>query len=152
MTNRTEVPPSTGLNSASSAKASMMPRPNPPSRCCTSGADTSGSEVSITGGGFLFDRASGQYVQQVTLRNTGTVPISKPLKLVLTGLPNGVKLAEADGITKNVAPLGSPYADAGTFSKKILPPGQSVTLTLRFFNYNNQSITYTPKLYTGNKL
>ena len=110
------------------------------------------SKMSFQGGGFLLDRAKGQYVQQVKITNQSALPLPKPLDLILTGLPSGVKLAEADGVTKNVAPLGSPYADAGTFDGSFLPPGQSVTLTLRFFNYNNQSITYTPKLYTGSGL
>jgi Bacterial Ig domain len=110
------------------------------------------SVVSIVGGGFLFDRASGQYVQQVKITNQSALPLPKPLDLILTGLPSGVKLAEAKGVTKNVAPLGSPRVYVSGFDGPFLPPGQSVTLTLRFFNYNNQSITYTPKLYTGNRL
>jgi hypothetical protein len=109
------------------------------------------SEVSIAGGNFLFDRAKAQYVQQVTITNQSTLPLPKPLDLILIGLPSGVKLAEAKGVTKKVAPLGSPRVYV-SFDDPFLSPGESVTLTLRFFNFNNQSITYTPKLYTGSGL
>lgn len=110
------------------------------------------SKISFQGGGFLLDRTTNQYVQQVKITNQSTLPIPKPLDLILTGLPSGVMLAKESGFTKIVTPLDSPYVHAGVFDGTFLLPGQSVSLQLRFINNTKQPITYTPKLYTGNRL
>lgn len=69
------------------------------------------SEVTITGGGFLLDRATGQFVQQVNLKNNSALPFSRPLSFVLAGLPSGVWLVDKSDVTKKLTPLDSPYVD-----------------------------------------
>lgn len=85
------------------------------------------AQVTVTRGGFRFVRATGHYLQPVTLANNGAA-LADPLSLVLDGLA-GATLVGASGITSAAAPSGSPYV---TLPPGGLAAGASVTVTLEF--------------------
>ena len=64
--------------------------------------------LSVTEGGFVQDHHSKYYSQEVRITNNGTSPVSAPLWLVLDNLSTNATLANADGTTEVLAPLGSP--------------------------------------------
>lgn len=110
------------------------------------------ANVAIQASGFRLDRTKGLYVQQLTVTNQSSLPLPVPLELVLTGLPDGVRLSDDDGVTRVVTPLGSPFKSAQFDEQDFLSPGNSFTLTLEFANDDGAAISYTPKVYTGSHL
>jgi hypothetical protein len=107
--------------------------------------------VTVTKGGFRINHATGQWGQTVTLTNNGSA-LTGPLALVLDSLTSGVTLANADGVTSNVTPTGTPYVFAPLDSFSQLGPGQSLTVTLEFNNPRNSAIVYAAQVYTGGLL
>lgn len=108
------------------------------------------SQVQIGKSGFRHDPGTDEYVQEVTFRNVAQLPLQIPLEAVLSGLPTDVVLKEAEGVTRTVVPLGSPYVRVDPPSSgAYLAPGQLARAILRFSNPNAAAITYTLKLYTG---
>ena len=110
------------------------------------------AKVVIDAGGFRLDRASGRYLQSVTIQNTSALPLWFPLNLVVADLPAEVELRSANGLTKIVPPLGLPrtslyYADA--VRKDFFMPGDTLTVILSFVNNTGVPITYTPRVYSG---
>ena len=91
----------------------------------------------------------GAYSQIVTVKNNGTTPLfTTPLSLVLDGLSSNATLLSASGATAYLAPLVSPYQHFALSGP--LPPGNSVSLTLQFFNSSSTAtITYTARLLDG---
>jgi hypothetical protein len=68
--------------------------------------------------------------------------------LVLDGLSSNATLLSASGATTYLAPLVSPYQHFALSGP--LPPGNSVSLTLQFFNSSSTAtITYTARLLDG---
>ena len=61
------------------------------------------------------DAATGKYVADLKIRNTGNTPLSRNLAVLFPDLPSGVTLVGASGIH----PAGSPYLNLST----LLPPG-----------------------------
>ncbi len=99
-------------------------------------------QVSVTRGGFRRDRATGRYLQEVTLTNTGGSPISGPVSLVLDGLSGNASLFGAASVTSTLAPLGSPFLDVDPGGNDILSPGESITVVLEFVNPADTAIDY----------
>src|SRR5205823_3537658 len=64
------------------------------------------SQLAITLGSIR--RRGRRFVQHVTLKNNGAT-LSSPLALALVNLSSGTKLVNASGVTKTVAPLGTPF-------------------------------------------
>ena len=60
--------------------------------------------ISVTSGAVNYNSATGEYVQTVTLKNTGTTAITGPLYLLFGSLPAGVFPANANGISTCAAP------------------------------------------------
>jgi hypothetical protein len=75
--------------------------------------------------------------------NVGTAPLfTTPLSLVLDNLSPNATLQSASGATTYQTPLVSPYQHFALSGP--LPPGNSVSLTLQFFNSSSTApITYT---------
>jgi len=101
-------------------------------------------------GGYGYNRATGRFSQQVTLRNDGVDPMVGPIVLVLDNLTNA-SLVNQTGTTTTRAPLGSPYiivAGAG----ETLGPGATRTVILQFANPTLGPIDYyaRPLVLTGN--
>jgi endoglucanase len=100
------------------------------------------SQVSVTRTGLKLNRATGYFVQTVTLTNTSGSVITGPVALVLDGLTTGTVLENATGVTSSTSPSGHPYITA---SAAALAPGGTVSLTLSF----NQISAYTTRVLAG---
>jgi hypothetical protein len=83
---------------------------------------------------------------QLTLVGRSKQAPSGPLWLVLDGLPSGVRLRGASGVTRAQAPLGSPYV---RLAVPTLKAKRKVVVTLLFDNPTGQAIRYTPRLLEG---
>jgi hypothetical protein len=108
----------------------------------TTVTDVSG-QVSISRGPFLYRRATGTYIQVLTMTNTGGTAISGPISCILTGLANAT-LANASGTTNAVLPAGRPFINVGG-----LAAGASANITLSFTKNGAGSITYTTQVMAG---
>jgi hypothetical protein len=102
--------------------------------------------VTVTRGGFVLDRRTGFFTQQVTVTNNSTVAVAGPVALALDGLSANATLNGALGFTSTAAPAGSPLASVNVGSDNLLTPGESVTVTLQFANPTRAAITYTPRV------
>jgi hypothetical protein len=105
--------------------------------------------ATVTRSGFRYNRATGRFVQWVTVKNGTQASFAAPLSLVLDGLSANATLYLASGTTASLAPLGSPYIDLNLGAGGSLGPGQSVTATLEFTNPSYQGIAYTPRVVAG---
>jgi hypothetical protein len=93
-------------------------------------------------------RMGRRFVQHVTLMNNG-VTLSDPLALVFDGLGRGVRLINASGVTKTVAPLGSPFIFISLGSLNQIASGGSVSTDLTFSARSARAIRYTPRILVG---
>lgn len=100
------------------------------------------SEVTVTGTGLLYSRATKTYTGTVSVKNTGPQAIPGPIQVVFTNLPAGVTLVNASGIAG-----GSPYLTLPSVSN--LAPGQSATASVQFSNPANVAIKYSAVVYSG---
>lgn len=80
----------------------------------------------------------------VHITNNGRTPVSGPLFLVLDNLA-GAMLANAEGSTAVLAPLGSPYVSVQVGGDGILRPHESKSVQLQFQNPGNSAISYTTR-------
>jgi hypothetical protein len=87
-----------------------------------------------------YNRATGKYVGNFVLTNTGSIPLSGPLQLQFDNLTAGITLSNATG-----SHAGAPYitVPAG------LAPDESVTIPLVFDNPARGAIGYDAKIYSG---
>jgi hypothetical protein len=99
------------------------------------------AQVTVTRGGFRYVRATGHYLQPVTLTNAGAA-LADPVSLVLDGLTRAT-LVRASSTTAATAPSGSPYVTVPTGG---LTAGASVTVTLEF---TAQPTGYTIRVLAG---
>ena len=104
--------------------------------------------VSVSRGGFTFDRRAGKFVQQMTLTNDSSSVITGPVYLVLDNLSSNATLAGAGGTTTNTSPTGSPYVVA-VANAATLQPGSSLPVVLQFSNPSRVAITYSERVITG---
>jgi pimeloyl-ACP methyl ester carboxylesterase len=113
-------------------------------------ASDSSAQVSVTRGGFRFNRLTGHFMQMVTLKNTGASPIQGPVSLVLDNLSSNAKLSNQMGVTTCAAPLGSSYIDVNVGSDNVLSANESATVALEFTNSSStQGISYNTRVLTG---
>lgn len=106
------------------------------------------ADLKVNEGGFIADPA-GNYVRQVVhITNNGDKPVIGPIFLALDNLTSGVTLANAEGNTQVLAPLGSPYVTvrAGGFGEDGLRPHQSTTVELQFVDPSAAAIGYTARV------
>jgi hypothetical protein len=102
--------------------------------------------VTVTRSGFVRDRRSGTYAQQITITNNNPGPLTGPFYLALDSLGANATLANGTGTTEVFAPLNSPYlAVAGN----TLAPGASASAVLQFANPSNGAITWTARVLNG---
>jgi hypothetical protein len=99
------------------------------------------NQMSHTASGLGYNRRTKLFGGSITLTNNGTTPLSGELKIVFTGLPAGVVLANASGYTAN----GDPYIliDLAT----PLAPGQSISFSVFFSNPNFVLFSYSLKMF-----
>jgi hypothetical protein len=104
------------------------------------------SQFAITIGSIR--RMGRRFVQHITLKNNGAA-LSDPLAFVLDGLPRSVKLINASGVTRTVAPLGSPFIFISLGSSSQIASGGSVSTDLSFSAKSARAIRYTPRVLVG---
>jgi len=100
------------------------------------------NNVAVKLGGFVRDRRSGLYAQQVTLTNNTAGALAGPFFLVLDGLSPSATLNNASGTSSVYPPTARPYI---TVSGSSLAPGASATVSLQFSNPTNAAISYTAR-------
>jgi hypothetical protein len=100
----------------------------------------------VTRSGFVRDRRTATYAQQITITNGNAIPLTGPFFLVLDVVSANATLVNATWTTAFSAPLGSPYitVPAGT-----LAPGVSVSMVLQFANPTNAAITDNTRVVYG---
>ena len=110
--------------------------------------DALNGPLSVARSGYVRDRRTGHWYQQVTVTNTGTTPLAGSVYVILDGLSSNSTLVNATGVTNN-PPAGSVYVSVpGTAGG--LAPGASATVVLDFTDPSNQGIAYTPRVLHGN--
>lgn len=110
------------------------------------------ANVAITKSGFRRDPDSGLFVQVITVRNTSSLPISKPLLLVISGMPEGVELVNSKGDTKVVEPLFSQYVSIKIQEEDFLSSGATGTAILKFSNNEGVPIAHNLRVFSGRDL
>lgn len=105
--------------------------------------------VTVARSGYVYDRRTQLFVQQVQLTNTGTTPVSGPVWLVLDNLGADANLYNLAGTTANFPPLGSPYVGVNVGNDNILSPGETATVTLDFIDPTRGSINYSARVLAG---
>ncbi len=101
------------------------------------------SDLAVKLGGFVYNRATRQFSQSITITNTGAEPIAGPIELLLLNLKNAT-LANQTGVTQT---QGDPYITV--LSGGLLGVGQSLTITLFFIDPTLAPITETPEFLAG---
>jgi hypothetical protein len=105
------------------------------------------SQVSITRDTPRLDRKTGRYTQTVTVKKAGAGSVPLPISLAVDGLPSGVSLVGATGITVHTTPAGNPYVNLNNGGDGVLSGKESLKVTLTFIG---NTITYTPRALSGN--
>ena len=105
------------------------------------------TEFAIKFSSFLLDPVSGLYIGTVTLANNSGRSIPAPVSLVLN-VPPDVPLFNAEGYTCQVTPIGRPFLSL-PLSEGVLPPGETIQLTLQFINPNNELLLPTAQVLAG---
>ena len=110
--------------------------------------------VSIVMGEIRVDQVTARFVQQVTVTNTSTLPLSQPLWLAISDLPSDVALTNQVGVTRNLGVLGSPLVSLDVRDanqQSFLVPGSSTSTLLEFWNPNSVPIDYTVRVFSAKK-
>jgi pimeloyl-ACP methyl ester carboxylesterase len=106
------------------------------------------SSVRINLGPVTLDKKTGRYAQNAQVKNTGPVPIQGPVSFVIDGLLATVRLSNQEGVTKCVAPLGSPYVRVKKGTDPSLGRGETVTVPLEF-TAPSSAIVFQPRILAG---
>jgi hypothetical protein len=101
------------------------------------------SSVRVTTSAFVYNRLKKTYSGSITIANTGTAPLARPLTIVLTNLTPGVTALNATG---QAAGQGPYYLMPGS---NALEPGQSATVGVEFSNPANARIDFVVKTDSG---
>jgi hypothetical protein len=100
------------------------------------------SSVSVSSGGFTYNKVSKQGTATFTIKNTSSQTISGPVELVLSGLPAGVTAANNAGTFG-----GNPYWTVTTTAS--IAPGASAQVSVTLAYPSGTTITYTDSVYSG---
>jgi len=100
--------------------------------------------VSITVGRASYDRRTGQFSVDVTVKNTSGTAVNSPVWLVIESISNpAVTLAGADGTTAD----GKPYLDlSGLLGDGHLDPAETISKRIYFNNPNRVQFTFKPSV------
>jgi parallel beta-helix repeat protein len=99
------------------------------------------ADLSVTAGGFIYNRTTRQFTQTLTIKNTSGAPIPGPIELELVNLKNAT-LVNSSGTYQ-----GNPYITI--LSSGSLGIGQSITFTLYFSDPTLAQISYTSEFLAG---
>jgi hypothetical protein len=112
----------------------------------TCAADVS-SEVTVSRGGWHYNRAGNNYSETLTLTNTGAHPVG-PVSVVLDSLSSFAGLSSATGTTTCGALTGSPYQNV-SLANNSLSPGQSAIVNIVATNSTPQTIGFNTRVLAG---
>jgi hypothetical protein len=101
------------------------------------------SSVKVITSAFVLNRVTQLYSGTVTVTNTSTSSIDRPLTVVLTNITAGVTAVNAGGSRPG---QGYFYTVSGSGP---LAPGQSASFAVQFTNPSNARISFVPKVYSG---
>ncbi|MEP7162458.1 MAG: hypothetical protein ABI747_01705 [Candidatus Moraniibacteriota bacterium] len=93
----------------------------------------------ITKTGFVLNRATNTFDTTVSIKNTSPFTVSAPVQLSVSGLPNGVTLANAAGTSQ-----GKPYVNVAVPGNNIIPNAIITPIVLKFSN--PARVALAPKL------
>lgn len=96
--------------------------------------------IRYTAYGLTYVRSTGKYAGDFVITNTGSIKLTGPLHLVLSGLTPGVTLINATGTIAG-APSITVAGD--------LEPDGSITIPLLVDNPNKVGVGYAAKIYSG---
>lgn len=104
-------------------------------------------DLSVTEGDFIPEPFSHSVRQTVHITNSGSTPVYAPLFLALDNL-SGATLANSDGNTQVLVPLGSPYVRVPVhgFDGDVLLPHQTVQVSLQFADPGASAISYSARV------
>lgn len=102
----------------------------------------SSSQVTVTASGLAYNRVSRTFNGSVTVKNISGSKLSGPFQILFTGMPGNVALVSPTG---NFS--GAPYLTVPSLTS--LAPSQSVTVSVKFNNPSNSTITFKPVVYPG---
>jgi phosphodiesterase/alkaline phosphatase D-like protein len=105
--------------------------------------------LQVTRGGFVLNRRTGRFAQQITIRNNGSTSVPNNLVFIAENLSSNATMVNAAGTTANFGVLGSSYASVPVGSDNFLTPGETVTFTMEFNNPTKSGILYSPRLLAG---
>jgi uncharacterized repeat protein (TIGR01451 family) len=100
---------------------------------------TSSTSLTYTQTALTLNRTTGYYTRSVTVTNSG--PAISASAYVADGLPSGVSLVNATGLTSATSPVGSPYVELGPIGAN-----SSITATVQFSRTGTQTVTYTTRI------
>jgi hypothetical protein len=104
--------------------------------------------IAVSKSGLAWNRLNNTYSGSVTVKNTGASPIHRPITLLLTNLPAGVRLLNATGTFPGSGSIpAGPYITASGSGD--LAPGSTVVVPVVFAGATSSAISYTVKVYTG---
>jgi predicted extracellular nuclease len=98
--------------------------------------------LSLLSSGVVFNRATQTDNTTLSLTNSSGAFISGPLQVELRNLPAGVTLANSSGLHNGLPTV--------TVAPGNLTPGQTVTVPLNFRNPSKVTLSYVPRVYSGN--
>jgi len=101
------------------------------------------SKVKVTTSAFTLNRTTNLYVGTITVTNTSTSSVDRPLTVVLTNMSAGVTAVNASGLQPG---QGYFYTLPGSGP---LTPGQAASFAVQFTNPSNARISFVPKVYSG---
>jgi ELWxxDGT repeat protein len=119
--------------------------PGPGPGPTTGGVKDVTAQVTVTPGKTSFSAAARKNKVVLTIKNRGGVALTGPLILVLDGLNKKIKFKGGVGLTKVLAPLGSPFVNLVTASLK---PGASTAITL-VFTSAPRKVKFTARILAG---
>ncbi len=85
----------------------------------------------------------------VTLRNVSGSLIPFPVLLALDKLGAGARLLNGMGVTHVLQPVGSPLTLVSLQGALLLPPGETVTATLKFSAASAAQVHFTARVLAG---
>jgi hypothetical protein len=104
------------------------------------------SALDVAKGAFSADHKKNQLTQTVVITNRSNEVLRGPIDLALDNLPAGVKLVNADGVTSDHAPAGSPFV---IVTEHGLAPGASASIDLVFTAPASGGITYYGRAFVA---
>ena len=99
-----------------------------------------GTVLQATPSGLVFNRSTQTFDSNVVVKNVSTLPVGRPISLVLVSVPQGVVLTNSTAVTVE----GSPFVTVP--SQSDLAPGSSVLVQLKFVSTTNTAPRFDIRL------